>query len=1122
MKKCSTKGLCPREKLRCYLVLLNVLFSGMWMNAYAAGYDTLQQQKVTLELRNVSLSKLFLEIEKCTDYSFVYNTADIEKLGIRNFTYNDVEVSRILEECLQDSGFTWQVEDRHIIISRAALPQTAPVVVKGKVTDQSGSPLPGVGVLVKGSVTGTVTDAAGEYSLPLQHPEGVTLVFSFIGMKRQEIVLGKQRELNVVMAEEVSNLDEVVVTGYFERKKDSYTGSAATFTGEQLKEVSTGNIMNTLSMIDPSFRLMENVDAGSNPNYVPEFSIHGGGNLQSDYENSPNMPTFILDGFEVTSEKIFDLDPNRVASITILKDAAATAIYGSRAANGVVVVETKTPVMGKLRVSYQFSGDFEVADLTDYNLMNAAEKLEYERLAGLYSHWNVQYGDELMDRYNERLALVQSGINTDWIAKPVKDVGFSHKHSLFVEGGDAKIRYGLSLNYQNKNGVMRGSGRDNLGVGVQLQYRYKTLKFMNDLTFDRVKMSDSPYGDFSAYTWVNPYYYPYDENGNVKQILYTYADGSRAVNPLYNASLGTKSEKAYDDFINNFSLEWDVLEGLKLKAKISLNKKNLTSDDFKPADHTDFLEESLYKGSYTKMVSSYFSYDASMTLAFTRRLGRHQLNAVGVWNVKQSKLDRFTTSAYNFPNNNMDHIGMGVQYKDGDQPGGDYEVSRLMGFVANFNYGYDDRYLVDFSVRSDGSSLFGADRRWGTFGSVGIGWNIHKEAWMKESAWVNELKPRASWGTTGGQNFYPYQAMMMFTYKDHMLDMKGEEENKLIAGQGYDGYIGALLKAYGNRDLKWQKTEKLNIGLDFTLLNKRLTGYFNWYKETSKSVLIDVLVAPSLGFGSYKDNLGEVENKGIEFSLRGTVIRQVEKQLQWDVFFSVVRNRNKLLKLNDALVAWNRTQDQASVEKENKRPVVRYEEGQSIHTIWANESLGIDPVTGDEVFLDQGGQKVNYWSTDNYKALGCEDPKFEGNFGTMLRYKGFMLNAWFKYSYGGDIYNKTLVEKVENVDPIKNADRRVLYDRWKEVGDIAEYKAIGNTTVTMPTSRFIEQQNYISLSSLNLSYEFSPKTLERIGIERLKLSAIGNEVFRASTVKMERGINYPFARTFSLAAQITF
>lgn len=1119
MKKFAARGSWPREKLRPYSIMFKILLLSICLNSYSLDSTAVQAQKITMELKNASLNKLFLEIEKCSDYSFVYNTAEIKKLGIRDFKFNAKEIEQILEECLKDSGFTWQMEDRHIIICRGPSLQTPPLTVKGKVTDEQGNPLPGVGILIQGTTIGATTDVNGEYNLPLKKTQGITLIFSFVGMKKQAIELGDQTIVNVTLEEEASKLDEVVVTGYFERKKDSYTGSATTFSGEQLKQISTGNVLSTLSMVDPSFKLMENLDAGSNPNHIPEFTIHGGGNLQTEYENSPNMPTFILDGFEVSSEKVFDLDPNRVASITILKDAAATAIYGSRAANGVVVVETKAPQMGKVRISYNFSGDFEMADLSDYNLMNAAEKLEYEQRAKLYDHPNIAYGDELLDSYNERLALVKQGVNTDWIAKPIKAVGFSHKHSLYLEGGDAKLRYGLTLNYQDKRGVMCGSGRQNLGIGVQLQYRYKTLKFMNDLTFDHMKMQNSPYGEFSAYTWLNPYYYPYYENGNVKQVLYTFANGEEVLNPMYNATLGTKDEKAYDDFINNFSLEWDIIEGLKLKTKISLNKKNLTSDKFLPGDHTAFYGNSL-NGCYTKSVTQYFSYDANATVAYTKRLAKHQLNTVAVWNVKQAHTDLFETTAYNFPNNNLDHIGMGIQYANGDKPSGNYEVSRLMGIVANFNYGYDERYLIDFSIRSDGSSLFGADKRWGTFGSVGIGWNIHNENWFKGSGLFNQLKLRGSWGTTGGQNFYPYQAMMMFSYKDDLLNRKNPEAG--MSGQSYDGFIGTLLKAYGNTNLKWQKTEKLNVGIDFTLFDNRLSGYFNYYKETSKSVLIDVLVAPSLGFSSYKDNLGELENKGIEMNLKATVIRDMERGLQWDVFFNIVRNRNRLLKLNDALVAWNKKQDDASAKDEAKRPTVRYQEGQSIHTIWANESLGIDPVTGDEVFLNQNGQKVGAWNTENYKPLGCEDPKFEGNFGTMLKYKRFMIQAYFQYSYGGDIYNQTLVDKVENTDPLKNADKRVLYDRWKEVGDIAKFKSIANTTPTMPTSRFIEQQNYITLSSLNLSYEFNLKTLERIGIKRFKLSAIGNDVFRSSTVKMERGINYPFARTFSLAAQIAF
>ena len=560
-----------RRKKFLLVFLLNVfLFFGVQA----------QTHRVTLNVKETSLEQVIKELEKQTGLQFFYSQDKIEKITGLSLQAKQEDFKTILDRLLKHTPLTFTVMDNVVVIKdreKTVSPlQSAIREIKGVVTDVLGNTLPGVTVRIKGTTLGGITDTEGAFQLSLPEGEAV-LQFSFVGMKPLEVVLGNQEFLRVKLEEEKVEMDEVVVTGYFERKKDSYTGSATTFSGEQLKQVSTGNILNTLSMVDPSFKLMENLDAGSNPNYVPEFTIHGGGNLQSEYENSPNMPTFILDGFEVSSEKIFDLDPNRVASITILKDAAATAIYGSRAANGVVVVETKAPVMGKMRVSYNFSGDFEIADLSDYNLMNAAEKVEYERLAGLYSHPNIQIGDDYMDGYNERLALVKRGIDTDWIAKPVKDVGFSHKHSLFLEGGDTKLRYGLTVNYQNKNGVMRGSGRDNLGVGVQLQYRYKTLKFMNDLTYSHMKMTDSPYGDFSEYTWLNPYYYPYDENGNVKQVLYTFADESQALNPMYNATLGTKSEKAYDDFINNFSLEWDIVEGLKLKSKISLNKKNMRS-----------------------------------------------------------------------------------------------------------------------------------------------------------------------------------------------------------------------------------------------------------------------------------------------------------------------------------------------------------------------------------------------------------------------------------------------------------------------------------------------------------------------------------------------------------------
>ena len=1103
-----------RRKKFLLVFLLNVfLFFGVQA----------QTHRVTLNVKETSLEQVIKELEKQTGLQFFYSQDKIEKITGLSLQAKQEDFKTILDRLLKHTPLTFTVMDNVVVIKdreKTVSPlQSAIREIKGVVTDVLGNTLPGVTVRIKGTTLGGITDTEGAFQLSLPEGEAV-LQFSFVGMKPLEVVLGNQEFLRVKLEEEKVEMDEVVVTGYFERKKDSYTGSATTFSGEQLKQVSTGNILNTLSMVDPSFKLMENLDAGSNPNYVPEFTIHGGGNLQSEYENSPNMPTFILDGFEVSSEKIFDLDPNRVASITILKDAAATAIYGSRAANGVVVVETKAPVMGKMRVSYNFSGDFEIADLSDYNLMNAAEKVEYERLAGLYSHPNIQIGDDYMDGYNERLALVKRGIDTDWITKPVKDVGFSHKHSLFLEGGDTKLRYGLTVNYQNKNGVMRGSGRDNLGVGVQLQYRYKTLKFMNDLTYSHMKMTDSPYGDFSEYTWLNPYYYPYDENGNVKQVLYTFADESQALNPMYNATLGTKSEKAYDDFINNFSLEWDIVEGLKLKSKISLNKKNMTSDNFKPSEHTDFYKEEVYKGSYTKTVSDYFSYDASVTLAFTKRLDKHQLNAVAVWNVKQSKTDRFETTAYNFPNSNMDHIGMGIQYGDGDQPTGDYEITRLMGVVANFNYGFDDRYLLDFSVRSDGSSMFGADKRWGTFGSVGVGWNIHNEAWFKGNILISQLKIRGSWGLVGNNRIGAYQYMQTVSVK-----------NGISFG---DKLAQTAEFASTNPDLKWETTRMANIGFELGLLNNDLNITFDCFNNRTKDILVNLPVPGLFGNGAPIQNAGKVETRGWELSVSyrlktGPVVHNFAGNIS-DSFNEVIDTRGT------EIIGGS---DVQTIIKEGY-PLYSYYAYRSDGFFQNEEECqkgphleGITPKPGDIRYLDKNGDGVIKPDDDRF-IVGNDFPRYTFGFTYGLEYKGFDFSMMWQ---GVGKRNKWM--RGESVEAFHNNNEGPVMDfhqdRWTPNNPDATYPRLTmgaeSANNAAKSDFWIQDAKYLRLKNAQIGYTFSQQWMKKLYVKNLRIFASVQNPLTFTKMKGGwdpeytgdgSGRSYPVARVYSFGLNVKF
>lgn len=1109
-------GLLKRYKKNLMIMKWCIAFICLFtLNLSANVYS--QKNIVSLDLSDVSVEQFVKAVKQQTLLKFMYNSSLIRQAGKISVKVENKELKDVLSMVLGKVNLEYEFFNNVILIRQKGegkSEQQKKKVVNGTVKDEHGVTLPGVSVLIKGESVGVATDINGKYSITIpENKKEVVFAFSFVGMVPVEVRYTGQDSINVVLKEDVEKIDEVVVNGYFTRKKESYTGVSTTFSGNDLRKVSTGNILNTLSMLDPSFTKVVNNEMGSDPNTIPNFEIRGSSSLKADFDGNPNMPTFIMDGFEVSAEKVFDLDPTRVRFITILKDAAATAIYGSRAANGVVVIETEAPKPGKLQLSYNGSMNFEVADLSDYNLMNAEEKLEYEVRAGLYDKEDrPDWTDNTFDAYNQKLKLVKQGNDVDWLAIPVRELGVGHKHSIIAEGGNESFRYALDLSYSNKIGVMKGSKRDTYGGGIRLQYNLKKLKFTDYASFDHVKSVNSPYGNFSAYQYYNPYYNPYDENGNVKKMLYKYSYYDRGFqtkkmyNELYNAVLPSKDQSTSNRFLNNFAIEYDIIQGLKLKANLSLSVDNGRTDVYKPYENTEFIDKEK-KGSYSQGQYEDFSYDVNIILTYFKTFKKHVLNAGFIYNLRETNHDQTDVYALGFPNANMDHISMGAGFKEGDKPGGAYDVTRLVGFVGNLGYTYDERFLLDFSVRSDGSSLYGSNNRWGTFWSLGLGYNLHHEKFMERLTFINLLKIRGSIGTTGGQNFNPYQSMAMYSYNDDR-----------IGAISYSGYIGAILKAFGNKNLRWQKVEKQNVGLDFELFDRRLTGSFNVYDDISKDVLIDVTLAPSLGFSSYKENLGEVKNSGVELTLKGTVIRDREREIYWDIMYNLAHNKNKVTKINQALTAFNDKQD---AEVKNK-PVIRYKEGLSQNTIWANESLGIDPATGEEIFLDMNGNKVNEWDAANYKPFGSTDPKIYGTIGTMFTYKKWELNAHLYYKYGGYIYNSTLVDKVENVNPNENGDKRILYDRWNKEGDVAKFKKVSDVSVTNPTSRFIEKENYIQLQSLSIGYDFSCDKLREIGIQRLKLSAIGNDIFTSSTVKMERGTSYPFARTFSLSAQLTF
>ena len=487
-----------------------------------------QQERVNLDLQKVSFKVLFSEIQKQTNLSFVFNTEQTEKLGAISVRAVNETVESVLRKVLVNTGMMFEF-DGTLIIIRPEEPEKKEVTkikVSGTVKDEKGESLPGVTILLKGTQIGSVTDFDGRFNFELPKQDSLVLVFSFIGYKQQEVRVKSNdtKPLSIVMHEDITEMDEVVVTGIYQRKKESFTGSTATFKKEEIKMVGSQNLIQSLRTLDPSFAIMENNQFGSDPNRLPDIEIRGKTSvigLKEQFGTDPNQPLFILDGFETTLQVITDLNMERVESVTILKDAASTAIYGSKAANGVVVIETKKPEQGKFKISYV--GDFSVSmpDLSDYNLMNAEEKLEFEKLAGYYtasssgssgSRMTQQVLDSL---YNSRRAEVARGVNTYWLHEPLR-VGFSHKHNLYAEGGDDAVRYGLGINYNNISGVMKQSRRNVIGGNFDLSYRKGKISFANKFSLDYNK-AENPTVPFSEFSRANPYYRKTGENGKIER-----------------------------------------------------------------------------------------------------------------------------------------------------------------------------------------------------------------------------------------------------------------------------------------------------------------------------------------------------------------------------------------------------------------------------------------------------------------------------------------------------------------------------------------------------------------------------------------------------------------------------
>lgn len=1000
--------------------------------------------------------------------------------------------------------------------------------VYGRVIEKlSKEPMVGVTIRLDGHSTGVITDINGCYVLTLPEKGGL-VIYSYIGFETRKIKVTSRQKVDVQMVEATESIQEVIVTGYNSIQKESFTGNTTKIEKEDLLKVNPNNLISAIQTFDPSFRIQENLAAGSDPNSLPQFVLRGQTGIgettlgqtstssisREVLSGNSNLPIFILDGFEVDVEKIYDLDMNSIHSINILKDAAATAMYGSRAANGVIVIERCAPEAGKFRVQYSGVLSAELPDLSSYNLMNAREKLETERLAGLYDS-NTPEIDPYTNGYYQRLNNVLTGVDTYWLSQGLR-TALNHKHSVFIDGGENDVRWGVELGFRGTEGVMKHSSRKNANAAFYVDYRIGGLQIKNKVTYTYNKSTDVPFNSFSDYSHLLPYMRLYDENGDYVRRLEKFdgASGTQ-VNPLYEINFyNSFDHSGYDEVTDDLSLNWRITDGLRLRGQFSVLMRNSTGDLYKdPASASYSASTGNINGEKTESTQKRTVIDGSLSLMYNNTFKGHNLNICLSSNMRQTQSTASETRYRGFPGGDL--VSSNYAAEVYGKPSSSDNTTRLVGALLTSNYTYNNIYLADLTGRIDGSSEFGSDKRWSMFWSTGAGINIHNYDFMKSNELFSMLKFRASYGLTGKTNFSLYSAKDMY---------------QLQTDSWYPTGYGVFLYQMGNPNLKWERKYTLDYGVEIGLWHDKIYLKASAYDERTIDLITDYTIPSSTGFTSYKENMGKVKNTGVELELRARLYS--DRNWLFQLYGSFARNKNTIIEISQAMRDYNKRVEElfsgynpeSSSDSKYAKTYLKYYEGASLTSIYGMKSLGISPTNGKEIYLRRNGDVTDVWSADEWTIIGDTAPKGQGSFGYTLSYKQLSMFASFLYTFGGDAYNNTLVSYVENAD-IKNdnVDKRVLLDRWQKPGDITTMKDIRDRNVTTgASSRFVQKNNTLQWSSLTMSYNFRPEQLKKLHLSGLRLSFTMNDLFYWSTIRQERGLDYPYSRSFNLTTNIIF
>lgn len=1060
-----------RTKMKT-LLLLGVLLFGFTVSA--------QSQKVSLDFKNERVEKVLASIKSQTGMSLVFSDQLVDVNRKVTMQLKDVTLKEALTRLLSGINLTFEIRNNKIyFIEKKAVsqPGSRKKRVTGVVKDVMGEPLIGANVVEKGrSTNGVITDFNGKFTLEVD--ESASLVVSYIGYLAQDIPTKGKGDFHIILKEDTNTLDEVVVTGYGDFKKATYTGSASVLTTEKLEALPVVSVGQMIESNIPGISVV--AGTSSQPGAKTTLRVRGVASM-----NASTEPLYVLDGVPIPSYDLSNftsmseaggmgfietLNPADIESITVLKDAASASLYGAKGANGVVLITTKKGKEGKLRVN--MAAKYGITDFayTYRPLMGGEErrKLIHEGLVnfqldkGVSEQEAQQYADANIDQYAKRLPQGYS----DWESALFK-TGYQQDYNLSASAGNQNSSFIGSLGYTKQTGVSLNSEMERFTGRVDASNKYKKVEFGMNASFSWTKNVHLPEGKFygsaiyASKVNLTPSTPIYNEDG-------TYASGYRENNG-YNPILEAEVNDYYARTVRAMGtakIAYNVWDNLKVSSVFTVDY-SLTKDFF--FQSPDGRDGATYQGRGRMQMTDRIRYTSQNNLTYSKTFGKHSVSAVTAFEVMKYDYEDLYAAKKTYGQDINTSLGNAADPIDADQK---LQEDALMSYVASVNYSYDDKYYASFSFRRDGSSRLSPDTRWGNFWSLSASWRLSQERFMQSlKSVLSDLKLRASYGVNGNlpSSYYGYQS----TY---------------TTGAFYSGKPSPWESTLGNEELTWEKNYALNLGLDIGLFS-RVNVSLDWYTRTTKDLLMSKQLNSISGFSSLLTNVGQMRNTGVELEVRSNNIKT--KDFSWTTAFNLSHNKNKILKLAD--LPW--FVDGRYVRKE----------GYPFNTIYLREYAGVDPETGSALYYDnQQDENGNYTKnkvTDPGQAspIPLKDitPTISGGFMNTFNYKFIDLSFNLSYSFGGYSYdNASYILQDDGYSVISNKSTEQRR-RWQKPGDITDVprfvygnKKGGNYN----SSRAIHSTDHIRLKSLILGLNAPKAWLQKLGIGNARIYFSGTNL----------------------------